>query len=44
MSTPARKLAVVAMIAALTTGASGYFMGLLQSERSAARRAAERSD
>ena len=41
MSTPARKLAVVAMIAALTTGASGYFMGLLQSERSAARRAAE---
>jgi cytochrome c-type protein NapB len=41
MSTPARKLAVVAVIAALTTGASGYFMGLLQSERSAARRAAE---
>ncbi len=41
MSTPARKLAVVAMIAALTTGASGYFMGLLQSERSAVRRAAE---
>jgi nitrate reductase (cytochrome), electron transfer subunit len=38
MSTPARKLALLALIAALTTGASGYFMGLLQAERSADRR------
>ncbi len=35
MKISARKLAVVAVIAALTTGASGYFMGLLQTSRAA---------
>jgi cytochrome c-type protein NapB len=35
MKTPARKLAVVAAIIAFTTGVSGYFMGLLQTDRMA---------
>ncbi len=36
MKIPMRKLAVVAALIAFTTGVSGYFMGLLQTDRSAA--------
>ncbi len=38
MSLPARKLAVVAALAAFTTGVSGYFMARLQVERAVAER------
>jgi cytochrome c-type protein NapB len=40
MKSPARKLAVVAALVAFTTGLSGYFMGQLQADRSAAARSA----